>query len=197
MSEPLVTIGVPVRNGEAYLTEALAALLGQSYRNVEIIVSDNASTDGTEAIGRFFAAADPRVRYERLDGNIGPARNFNRLVELARGKYFKWAAHDDLHAADYLERCVAPLEAEPGAVLCQSRVRIIGAQGEALRDVPAASMTDSPRASVRFGSVLFDNRCHQIFGVIRLDVLKRTELIRAFAHGDGILLAELALHGTF
>lgn len=193
--QPLVSIGIPVYNGAKYLGAALESLLAQTYENLEILISDNASTDRTEEIGRAFAAADARVRYERLPNNVGPTRNFNRLVALAHGEYFKWAAHDDLHAPGYVERCVARLEAHPDAVLCQSHVRIIDELGAGLQDLPPVADTDSTRPSARFERLLWDNDCHQVFGLMRLDVLRRTLLIRPYAHGDGILLAELALHG--
>ena len=150
MAEPLVTIGVPVYNGEAFLAEALDALVWQTYQNLEILISDNASTDDTEGIARSFANADSRIRYERLPSNIGPVLNFNRLVHLARGDYFKWAAHDDLHAPDYIERCVARLEERTDAVLCQSRVRIIDAAGATVREMPGFPDTGSVRPSIRF-----------------------------------------------
>src|SRR4029077_9013234 len=106
----LVTIGLPVRNGMPHLAEARSSLQAQTYPNLAIHVSDNASDDGTEAYCRSVAAADPRVVYRRLDANIGAARNFNDVFQRAQGEYFSWAAHDDRFHPDYVSRCVAALE---------------------------------------------------------------------------------------
>ena len=88
MSPPKVSIGIPVFNGEQYIGQALDALLAQSWRDFEIIISDNASTDRTEAICREYVARDARVVYHRPPENLGAINNFNRLVALSRGEYF-------------------------------------------------------------------------------------------------------------
>src|SRR3954454_13625589 len=87
---PRLTIGLPVHNGERYLEESLTALMKQTFSDFELIISDNASTDGTEAICRRHADQDPRIRYIRQSHNLGAADNHNLLVPLARGEYFKW-----------------------------------------------------------------------------------------------------------
>src|SRR5512144_2313118 len=92
----LVSIGIPVYNGEAYLAEALNSIFRQSYTPLEIVISDNGSFDATEAICRRHAALDPRIRYYRNSVNRGSAWNFDAVFELARGEYFKWWAYDDL-----------------------------------------------------------------------------------------------------
>ena len=92
---PLVSIGLPVYNGDRYLAEALDSILAQSFADFELIISDNASTDGTQDICETYARRDERIVYSRLPENLGAAPNYNRLVEMARGELFKWAAHDD------------------------------------------------------------------------------------------------------
>src|SRR5688500_17690003 len=99
---PRVTVGVPVYNGEKLLAAALDSLLAQTYRNFKVIISDNASTDGTREIGESYARKDERVVYTRNEKNIGAAGNLNRLVALADTPYFKWAAYDDLIAPTFL-----------------------------------------------------------------------------------------------
>src|SRR3989339_68658 len=115
---PLVSIGLPVHNGEHYLRKTLKSLLSQTYPFIELIISDNASTDGTEAICKAYERLDERIRYFRSDRNRGAAWNFNRVLELAGGTYFKWAAHDDLSAPDFLASCVRILETDRSVVLC-------------------------------------------------------------------------------
>ena len=97
---PRLSIGLPVYNGEKYITDSIEALLGQSYTDFELIISDNASTDSTGDICRRYEKEDSRVRYFRQPQNIGLAPNHNFVVHEARGELFKWAANDDLYARD-------------------------------------------------------------------------------------------------
>src|SRR5262245_52473779 len=94
-NSPTVSIGLAVYNGGQYLAQAIESILGQSYADFELIISDNASTDETETICRSYVARDERIRYSRNATNIGGARNENLTTTLARGRYFRWAAHDD------------------------------------------------------------------------------------------------------
>lgn len=195
---PLVTIGLPVYNGENYLRQALDSLLAQTFADWELILSDNGSRDGTEAICREFAARDGRIRYLREPANRGATWNFNRVVHLNRSPFFRWAAHDDVCAPQLLERCVAALRSRPAAVLAFPRTRIIGPQGESLWDYGIRLRTDSRDPSVRFHDcICVDHACFPIFGLMRADVLRRTPLLGAYAGADRNLLAELCLHGPF
>lgn len=110
VGEPLVSVGVPVYNGERLLGQALESLRAQGHRNIEIIVSDNASQDGTEAVARAHAQADPRVRYHRQKENIGVLANFDFVASQASGRYFFWAAHDDIREPNFVEELVGALE---------------------------------------------------------------------------------------
>jgi glycosyltransferase involved in cell wall biosynthesis len=95
---PRLTIGLPVYNGENYLAESLEALLGQSYEDFELIISDYASTGGTADLCRRYEKQDSRIRYIRQPYNIGLSPNHNFVVKQARGELFKMASHDDLYA---------------------------------------------------------------------------------------------------
>lgn len=202
-STPCVSIGLPVYNGENYLTQTLDALLSQTFADYELIISDNASTDGTEEICRTYAARDRRIRYFRNEENLGAARNFNRVFELASGEYFKWASHDDLCAPDYLERCVEALCRDPAVVLCYTRAQAIDEHGGLLLDFDAKPRLGSGRARARF----FEAVCVDhpritivpsiIFGLMRADTLGKTPLIGSYVSSDGVLLGELALLGRF
>ncbi|MGD8414260.1 MAG: glycosyltransferase family 2 protein [Candidatus Latescibacterota bacterium] len=198
-SAPRVTVGIPVYNGEPYLEQAIASLLGQSYPDFELIISDNASTDGTEGICREFARQDGRVRYERNETNVGAAANYNRLVDMARGRYFKWAAHDDLCAREYLERCVEIMDRDSSVVVCYPKTRIIDERGRDKGPYEDNLHLTSPHRHERFRDVVFrdEGECNAVFGLIRMDVLERTGLIGNYPASDMILLSELALHGTF
>ena len=107
---PRLSIGLPVYNGQHLLARALDSLLAQTFRDFEIIISDNASSDSTPQICRAYARRDRRIRYVRNSRNLGAIANFNRVFELSRAPLFKWAAHDDLYRETYLERCIRLLE---------------------------------------------------------------------------------------
>lgn len=194
-----VSIGIPVYNGERFLAQTLDSILDQTYQDFEVIISDNASDDATEAICRSYAEKDSRIHYCRNATNLGAAYNYNRLVDLARGKYFKWAAHDDLLAPTFLERSVEMLEEYPDYALVYPLSSIIDEEGEPVRQLRSISGLDSDRPYRRFRSHAGQRGVHQnmVFGVIRTDVLRRTRLIGAYSSSDRILNAELALYGAF
>ncbi len=114
---PLVSMGFAVWNGSRYMREALDALLSQTYKNFELLISDNASEDDTQKICEEYAAKDARIRYVRQKENIGGYRNFNFLKNQCRGDYFVYACHDDKWDKNFLEKCVEKLEENPDATL--------------------------------------------------------------------------------
>ncbi len=197
---PTVSIGVPVYNGERYLEACLDALLAQTFTDFEIIISDNGSSDSTMQICRRYAEKDSRIRYYRIDMNHGAAWNFNRTVQLANGSYFKWAAHDDLCAPEFLQSCVDVLDRDASVVLVCPKPRVINAQGDKQEPYPIQLKTDSTEAHVRYGEVIRGDvgyKCYEVFGLYRMSVLERTDLIGNYPHGDGVLLARVALFGRF
>lgn len=99
----LVSIGVPVYNGETFLSDALSSLLVQTHTSLDVIISDNCSSDRTKQICLEYVAKDSRIRYTRQEQNIGATANFNYVLQQARGKFFMWAAHDDRWSANYVE----------------------------------------------------------------------------------------------
>jgi glycosyltransferase involved in cell wall biosynthesis len=127
--EPLVSIGMPVYNGADYIQQALDSLLAQSYANLEINISDNASTDGTEEICRLYLAKDDRIHYHRNPRNIGLMGNWRRVLELASGEYFMWAACDDVWSTNYVATLLECLLMHPQAVLSAPRTLFINPDG--------------------------------------------------------------------
>jgi GT2 family glycosyltransferase len=187
---------LPVYNGAAFLSDAVDSLLAQTFTDFELIISDNASTDATESICRDRAARDPRVRYFRNAENQGATRNFNRVAELARGEYFKWAAHDDVHEPDYVLRCVQALDADPTVALVYPRSREIDETGATLRTVGTDVDADLPGAAQRFRAMIRrEYSCVAIFGLVRTGVLRKTKLLSTYADCDRVLLAEISLSG--
>ncbi len=196
---PLVSIGIPVFNGEAYVGEAIRSVLDQTMADLELIVCDNCSTDGTQAICEAVAASDPRVRYVRHDRNLGAGPNYDYCFGLARGTYFKWAAHDDMLAPNYLELAVAALAACPQAVLCTVGIREIGPAGETYRTFSNVFKQAGARtAARRFGGLIHTrHQCEDFFGLYRRAALIGSGLHDTYSGSDRVLLAEMALRGPW
>ncbi|NJM71109.1 MAG: glycosyltransferase family 2 protein [Scytonema sp. RU_4_4] len=196
-NQPRLSIGLPVYNGEKFIKEAIDSLLAQTFKDFELIISDNASTDKTEEICRAYAVKDKRIHYYRNEKNIGCARNFNRVFELSSGEYFKWAAHDDLHAPDFLMKCIEVLDKDDTVILCHSKTHFIDEHGKFLQNYDIQLRTDSLKPHERFHELLTKHLCYQIYGVIRASALRRTPPMGSYGHADGILLLRLGLVGRF
>lgn len=194
---PRLSIGLPVYNGEKSLPESLDALLGQSYPDFELVISDNGSTDGTADICHGYARQDSRIRYIRQPRDIGRVPNHNFLIGQARGELFKWAACDDLYARDLLKRCVEALDEYPDVVLAHSWEAVIDDSGAVISLVEYPVATDAPRTPERFRSMLFDGWGDDSYGVIRTEVLRRTPLLGSYHLADRTFTTEIALHGPF
>jgi glycosyltransferase involved in cell wall biosynthesis len=194
---PRLSVGLPVYNGENFLAESIESLLGQTYEDFELIISDNASKDGTEEICRGYAEQDPRIRYFRQQHNLGSAPNHNFVIERARGELFKHASHDDLYARDLLTLCVAALDEHPQVVLAHSWSAVIDGSAAVTELVEYPVDTAAPRAPDRLRSMLFDGWGDDEGGVVRTDVLRRTPLHASYHFADRTYTAEIALHGPF
>lgn len=196
--KPRVSIGIPVRNGRPFLQEALNSLLAQTYPDFELIISDNASTDETEAICRTFAAKDARIRYYRNNENLGLGRNFNRVFELSTGEYFKWAAADDLCRPNYLARCLQVLDTDPTVVLAYSKTQFIDENGNFLKRKDPGWDLRSEATHERLRYVIYAGHwVNATSGLIRRNALLRTRLMPTYPGGDYRLLGELSLIGKF
>lgn len=194
---PRVSVGLPVYNGERYLAEAIDSLLAQTYDDFELIISDNASTDATQEICRGYCELDSRVSYTRNETNIGAAANYNRVFELSRGEYFRWAAHDDVCKPEFVERCVQALDSDPSIVLASAKVQEIDEDSQPLSPYDYELLADSPRAHDRIRGQIRGHQCYEIFGLIRREALLKTDLIGDYFAGDAVLLIRLVLMGRF
>jgi glycosyltransferase involved in cell wall biosynthesis len=188
-----------VCNGERYVAAAIQSLLDQTFADFELIITDNASTDATQAICLEFTARDSRIRYVRNDRNLGAAANFNLGFKLASGRYFKWCAHDDFISPNFVAECVRALDTNRGDVLAYGRQQGIDENG-ALTPWVSGGAPDlhEMTSAQRFGTVYrvqgFDAA---MFGLIRRDALARSSLHHSYYGSDIALLAELALLGPF
>lgn len=198
--KPLASIGMPVYNGENYIQSAIESILAQTYGNFELIISDNASTDATQDLCRGYANRDKRIRYFHNDVNLGAGPNYDKCFRLSGGKFFKWAAHDDMIAESYLENSVYLLENNPDAVLCFSDVQKIDEYNRTISTcVLDYQDLFSSNPSTRFSSILEHLKFSEciFFGLYRRNVLVGSQLHGNYINSDLILIAEIALRGHF
>jgi glycosyltransferase involved in cell wall biosynthesis len=191
---PAVTVGIPTYNRAGGLQRALESVLGQSERDLEVIVSDNASTDETPQIIAQAAARDERIRYLRHDTNQGLTANFNAVLEAARGQYVMVLADDDWIEVDYVARCRATLDADSQlALVCGSPV-YHEPDGNTFAGVQIDLLDPDPARRVRrYFATVTDNVC--IYGLIRRELLDRVLPMRNCLAGDWLLIARLAFLG--
>ncbi|MEM7330574.1 MAG: glycosyltransferase family 2 protein [Chloroflexota bacterium] len=197
---PKVSIGLPVYNGEGFLAEAIESVLSQTYQDLELVISDNASTDKTEEICRAFAEKDDRVRYFRSEKNYGASWNYNQTFELSKGEYFRWHAADDVLEPYLVEKSVEVLDKNPEVVLVFSWVQDINEAGEPVQLKKSGVGSRLPLPHQRFkglSTVKPAFNCEEVFGMARRALLAKTKLIAPYSDSDRTLLAELGLYGPF
>lgn len=190
-----MTIGIPVYQGANYLDETIEAVRAQDYDDLEIVVSDNASTDETAEIISRHASADSRIVHLTQVKNVGAAENYNVVFREATGDLFGWNAHDDFHTKGFLTEAVAIMEAQPEVSVAVAPLFKIDEVGEIVGsiDLPADLQSDSParrfRAAARTHPVL------TVFGIFRTSQLSSTSLHGHYTGSDRNLVAEMMLHG--
>lgn len=194
---PRVSIGLVVFNGEQYLRSAIDSLLEQTYRDFELIISDNGSTDASELIARAVAEQDDRVRYVRHPENHGLAWNLNYVVREAVGEFFMWAGHDDIHGPEFIERCVAALNADPEVVYAYGDTFLIDGDGKIFgREINRFERARlSPNR--RFWEQLVVQGGQNFYGIIRTSVLHAIAPHGSIPWAERVMFAELSLHGRF
>ncbi len=202
LPQPRVSFAIPVCNAERFLGRALDSLLAQDFDDFEIVICDNASTDGTRDIARRYAERDGRVRYIRNAENIGQIENFNRVCKLCRGDFIRWMGADDWLEPDYARKCVAALDARPDAVGVTSQWRYMDDTGEVdFLDVPGPRVDASTPARrlhltlrlLQNGELLFD----PIYSMLRRKALERSGMLPVNRWTDRLLAFELCLMGPF
>lgn len=188
---PVVSIGMPVYNGEKYIREALDSLLAQTFTDFELIISDNCSTDNTESICKEFISKDSRVKYIRQSTNIGPTANFEFVLHKASGEFYMWAAHDDRWQCTFLEKLVSILTDDQtcGLVFSNYVVKNLETGAETLQKIRAS---DTESKIVNFVIRLIFICPSLIYGLYRLRLIKNTNL-ESFDFSDVYLISELSL----
>jgi glycosyltransferase involved in cell wall biosynthesis len=201
-NKPLVSIGMAVYNGERYIRQALDSLLAQDYKNFELIISDNASTDKTREICLEYEAKDKRVRYYRNQTNIGALRNFDRVFELSSGGYFMWACHDDYWKPCYLSSCLEAFNISEAIVLTGTECESIDPETGKLIFIDEGLSTVGLRPGKRF--MRYKSTLHggRYVGGIFYGVYKRSALLKIMpmkkvVASDHLIIAEMCFHGEF
>ena len=198
---PTVTIGLPVYNGERFLARALDSLVRQSFRDFELLVADNASTDATAEIAAEYAQRDPRVRHLRAAANVGMEGNFLRVLREASGPFFMWAACDDWWAPTFIERLEGALRANDAAILAMSDVERVNEDGRVRDVVRLEGAADPSRMTAgQLALALAAGRPYHLclYGLYRTDVLRRSFTgFPPVVATDRLFMCRMALTGSF
>jgi glycosyltransferase involved in cell wall biosynthesis len=197
-----VSFGLPVRNGENAIGRCLDSLLNQDLEDLEVVVSDNESTDRTPEILREYADRDARVRPLFNERNIGQIENFNGVFRESRGAYFRWIGAEDWLEPQYASRCAQALDEDPGAIAVSTFFRIHVEGGEARYKEYQGELLESERPERRFARMLWtfhagDALYDPVYCLIRREALEQTALIRMMTKADHMLAAELSLLGRY
>ena len=181
-----MSVGLSTYDRSGIVRQALDSLLAQTYRNFELIVSDNASTDETEKICREYAARDSRIRYIRQKENIGAINNFNFVLKEARGEYFMWATDDDLWEPDFIHDLVDLHKKNNKAVVSFCAHDNVAFSGEVLKCNPVLFPEhENLSAYARFKRFLLDRggKNNYIYGIFKTRYLRENMGFKQF---DGI-----------
>lgn len=206
-SMPLVSIGLPVYNGEHFIQRAVDSLLAQSYSNLELIISDNASTDRTGDICLACQEKDGRVRYTRNEANIGMMSNFKHVLDLARGEYFMFAAHDDQWDPDFISSLLADLRGHPESSVVMSALDVVDENGQLIKPVRLDQYDKSPNDLGYFALLLrlmtiwgrgTKSHHYYFYGLFRREFLQQIfHYYVDTAFGDRMFVTLLALLSPF
>ena len=200
MSKDLVSMGMPVYNGEKFLEESIRSNLAQTYEDFELIISDNASEDATESICRDYATKDSRIRYVRNEHNIGAAQNYNRLFELAKGSYFRWTNADDLVHPKLVEKALRILDDQPSVAVAFGGTQLIDEAGQRIDDYDDRIEISLDLASSRYISFYQNSGLtNAIYGLMRSSAMAVTNLMGSgkLPAGDVSFLGAMSLQGKF
>ena len=205
-----MSVGIPVWNGETFIRAGLDSLLGQTFDDLELIISDNASTDATQAICEAYAERDPRIRYHRNAHNLGLQANFEKVLELASTPYFMWGCPDDLWDATYVGKMVAVLDSRTSVVVAGSNAAAIDAHGVLLGHFDNSAVYSpgaiADRARTFIRTPPGGGHATLIYGLMRTPVIQRLgyappRLVRDPNRGyyatDLLTLFRLMLEGDF
>jgi len=193
---PLVSVGLPVYNGDRFLDETISSILSQDIESLELIISDNGSTDNTRSIIGQRSNQDHRVRAVFRDDNLGAAWNFNNVLRLARGKYFHWSGYDDVMDSNMLRCCIDALRQEKNAVLAYPGTKIIDENGVFVEEYDNGMHLTQADAAVRLSQYLRNiGLANPIFGVFPTEEIRAVGGLGDYPSADLVTLARLVMRG--
>jgi glycosyltransferase involved in cell wall biosynthesis len=191
---PPLTVLLPTYNRSASLPRAIESVLGQTYADLGLLISDNASSDDTRAVCERYAGADARVVYFRQPHNLGPIGNFNWLLERADSEFVLMLADDDWLDADYVERCLELMRSDETLSIVTGATRYY--EGDAPPDLILNTTLTSPSASRRVLRYLGHSWSSAAFyGVLRTSFVRRTLPIPNVMGADWLFVAALSFSG--
>lgn len=199
---PIVSFGVPVRNGEKYLPRLFDSLLAQNFTDFEVVIGDNLSDDRTEEICREYARRDARIKYFKHPKNLGQSGNFNRVFELSQGKYFRWIGDDDWLEPEYTRKCVEFLESHEDFIAVTTEQDHVFDDGTVYYKEFKGERLDSPEAYVRFRRMVWFMTADYgfvdpIYTLYRREAMLKTHGMQLITAQDQVLASELSLVGRF
>jgi glycosyltransferase involved in cell wall biosynthesis len=199
-SSPALSIGLAVRNGSDVVGRCIESVLSQDFTDLELVICDNVSDDGTVALLEDYARTDPRVAFSVNDVNIGSHENMARTFRRSRGRLFRWISADDWLEPGCLSTCVQALERHPDAVGVTTGFTIHTDGGGARHEDYPGEFPSSPDAARRFERMLWffhagDAKYDPVYGMYRRDPLTCARPLRPSERTDWLLSAELALMG--
>lgn len=195
---PLVSVGMPVYNGGESVLRALNSILNQTYKNIEVILADDASTDNSVELIEEVIKEKHNVTLIKRNVNCGAVANFSSVLNASKGKYFMWMAQDDYRESEYVDSMVRELERDDNVSICHSMYREL-LNGKELRRVRDLSRLSAMVSSVeRFRYAYTSNIGSTAFyGLIRVDALRKTDGWVNYPGSDVTLFNELMLIGRY
>lgn len=199
-NQPALSIGLAVRNGRNVVDRCIESILSQEFTDLELVISDNASVDGTIGALEDYARADSRIALSVNQVNIGSHENMRKVFESSRGALFRWISADDWLEPGYLSTCVRALDDRPDAIGVTTSFTIHADDGSTRCEQYDGEFPTSPDPARRFERMLWffqagDAKYDPIYGVYRRRDLMQSHLIRPSERADWLLSAELALRG--
>jgi glycosyltransferase involved in cell wall biosynthesis len=199
--EPLVSIGMPAYNGDQFIRSALDSLLAQEYKNFELVISDNASTDLTLKICNEYAAFDKRINVISQKQNVGAQENFKIVLGMASGKYFMWAAVDDNWLPGFVLEMVNELERNPEAGVSMCAIDIINEDHQVLKTIRFNNENNPNNQSYfqMLKSITSPRKYNlYIYGLFKMLLLKQAILAYPNVPGlDRLFICQLSLGTRF
>jgi len=195
-TQPTVCVGLPVYNGGTLLSQAIESILSQDFENIQLIISDNCSTDDTEETCLKYQKIDKRVRYYRLEENLGASKNFLNVFGLSNAPYFMWASHDDLRERSFISKCLERIEPDPSIALVYPRTKVLDRNSRLMGVANDHINADQDNPIERFRHLIWEiGMCNMFYGLYRTYIIKKARAWNETLFIDNLFLAELSLLG--